>query len=141
MLSIRLPPTLDSVYAEKVIKDSLEADPPHGAHVSFKPEHSVSGWAAPKMDPWLLQAVQDASWSFFNKPCGFTGCGGSIPFMAMLGYMFPSAQFVITGVLGPRSNAHGPNEFMHIEFTKRITCCVAGILSAHHKHVSSSISK
>ena len=59
------------------------------------------------------------------------GEGGTIPFMAMLGRRFPDAQFLITGVLGPRSNAHGPNEFLHIEYAKRLTACVAEIIAAH----------
>ena len=59
------------------------------------------------------------------------GEGGTIPFMAMLGEQFPNAQFLITGVLGPKSNAHGPNEFLHIEYAKRLTVCVAEVLAAH----------
>ena len=60
------------------------------------------------------------------------GEGGSIPFMAMLGERFPNAQFVVTGVLGPHSNAHGPNEFLHIPTGRRITQVIAQVLADHH---------
>ena len=62
------------------------------------------------------------------------GEGGSIPFMGMLGKKFPQAQFAIVGVLGPKSNAHGPNEFIHIDFTKKLMGCVAGVVADHYKH-------
>jgi acetylornithine deacetylase/succinyl-diaminopimelate desuccinylase-like protein len=67
----------------------------------------------------------------FGKPVAFHGEGGSIPFMAMLGEKFPGTQFVVTGVLGPHSNAHGPNEFLHIPFAKKLSVCVATILADH----------
>ena len=51
--------------------------------------------------------------------------------MGMLGKMFPEAQFVITGVLGPASNAHGPNEFLHLDMSRRVTAAVAFILQRH----------
>ena len=57
------------------------------------------------------------------------GTGGTIPFMKMLGDRFPACQFFVTGVLGPHSNAHGPNEFLHLETGKRVTCCVAQVLA------------
>ena len=59
------------------------------------------------------------------------GEGGSIPFMGMLGAKFPDAQFVITGVLGPQSNAHGPNEFLDIAMGKAVTLAVAQVLADH----------
>jgi acetylornithine deacetylase/succinyl-diaminopimelate desuccinylase-like protein len=59
------------------------------------------------------------------------GEGGTIPFMGMLGARFPDAQFLITGVLGPGSNAHGPNEFLHLPMARRITATVSHVLDAH----------
>jgi hypothetical protein len=53
----------------------------------------------------------------------------------MLGEKFPGAQFMITGVLGPHSNAHGPNEFLHIPTGKKVTAAVARVL-AEHCHAS-----
>ena len=69
--------------------------------------------------------MNKASLAAFGKPVAFMGEGGSIPFMAMLGRTFPKTQFVVTGVLGPHSNAHGPNEFLHIPFAKKFSACIA----------------
>ncbi|MBX3511283.1 MAG: M20/M25/M40 family metallo-hydrolase [Hyphomonadaceae bacterium] len=130
-LSMRLPPTVDAVAASKRVKEILEADPPYGARVSFSYEEPGSGWNAPKTAPWLEAAIEDASHAAFGKPAAMMGEGGSIPFMGMLGEKFPKAQFVVTGVLGPHSNAHGPNEFLHIPTGRRVTECVARVLAAH----------
>lgn len=130
-LSLRLPPTVDGEQATKQVKALLEADPPHGACVEFAAEPSASGWNAPPMAPWLEAALEAASQAVFGRPALFMGEGGTIPFMAMLGERFPNAQFLITGVLGPGSNAHGPNEFLHLPTAKRLTACVAHILRAH----------
>ena len=129
-LSIRTPPTVDAetVYGE--LKAELERDPPYGAQVSFS-GHGASGWHAPMLRPWLHQALDTASNSWFDKPAMYMGEGGTIPFMGMLGEKFPQAQFVITGVLGPGSNAHGPNEFLHLTMGKRLTGCVAQVLQIH----------
>ncbi len=131
-LSFRFPPTLDGDAAARRIKQVLEADPPYGAKVSFQADKAASGWHAPPLAPWLEEAVREASLVAFGKPAAMMGEGGSIPFMGMLGEKFPQAQFVITGVLGPGSNAHGPNEFLHIPFAKRLTLAVADILDRHH---------
>jgi acetylornithine deacetylase/succinyl-diaminopimelate desuccinylase-like protein len=109
----------------------LEADPPHGANVSFAPDQGATGWNAPATAPWLADALESASRAFYGKPAGAMGEGGTIPFMGMLGRKFPQAQFLITGVLGPRSNAHGPNEFLHVPYAKKLTACVASVLAAH----------
>ncbi|MGE5104292.1 MAG: M20 family metallopeptidase [Betaproteobacteria bacterium] len=131
MLSLRLPPTIDGDAATAAMKSLLEADPPHGARVTFAAAHPASGWNAPPTAPWLARAADLASRAMYGKPSAAMGEGGTIPFMAMLGQRFPDAQFLITGVLGPRSNAHGPNEFLHIEYAKRLTACVAEIIAAH----------
>mgnify|MGYP002721753501 CR=1 FL=1 len=110
----------------------LLRDPPNGAHVELKLEKSSTGWNAPPQSPWLTQAIEDASQAAFGKPAMYMGEGGTIPFMGMLGEKFPGAQFMITGVLGPHSNAHGPNEFLHIPMGKRVTACVSHVLAAHH---------
>jgi acetylornithine deacetylase/succinyl-diaminopimelate desuccinylase-like protein len=130
-LSIRLPPTCDAPAAVKALKRVLEFDPPYDAEVSFEAEAGQSGWNAPALTPWLEAALTQASQDHFGKPSAFMGEGGSIPFMAMLGEKFPGTQFVVTGVLGPGSNAHGPNEFLHIGAAKRISASIADILVAH----------
>jgi acetylornithine deacetylase/succinyl-diaminopimelate desuccinylase-like protein len=130
-LSFRLPPTLAPATAATAIQGTLERDPPYGARVSFKVESAMGGWNAPTFAPWLEQSMQSASREFFGRDAMYMGTGGSIPFMGMLGERFPGTQFLVTGVLGPQSNAHGPNEFLHIETAKRITACVARVLADH----------
>jgi acetylornithine deacetylase/succinyl-diaminopimelate desuccinylase-like protein len=129
-LSLRLPPLIDGERATGVMKRILEADPPHGARVAFVPDQAASGWNAPPTAAWLKAAADAASRAHFGRPAAFMGEGGTIPFMAMLGQRFPGAQFLITGVLGPRSNAHGPNEFLHLDYAKRLTACVAEVIAA-----------
>ena len=102
---------------------------PYGATVKLDFEEAADGWNAPETSPWLLDAIEKASKQYFRQPPCSISEGGTIPFMAMLGEQFPRAQFVITGVLGPKSNAHGPNEFLHIPFAKKLTCCISSILS------------
>ncbi|QSQ44727.1 M20 family metallopeptidase [Xanthomonas translucens pv. translucens] len=131
-LSLRLPPTLDGKHAGELLKDVLLRDPPYGAQVSLALEKSSSGWNAPAQSPWLTNAIEAASQAAFGKPAMYMGEGGSIPFMGMLGEKFPGAQFMITGVLGPHSNAHGPNEFLHIPMGKRVTACVSKVIAEHH---------
>ena len=113
------------------MKQTLESNPPHGARVEFQADQSASGWNAPAVAPWLHASLERASQASYQRSVMYMGEGGTIPFMAMLGDFFPEAQFMITGVLGPKSNAHGPNEFLHIETGKRLTSCVAQVLEDH----------
>ena len=131
-LSLRLPPTLDGKRGGELLQQALLRDPPYGAQVTLTLEKASTGWNAPALSPWLSEAIDQASEEFFGKPAMYMGEGGTIPFMGMLGEKFPGAQFMITGVLGPHSNAHGPNEFLHIPMGKRVTSCVARVLAAHH---------
>jgi acetylornithine deacetylase/succinyl-diaminopimelate desuccinylase-like protein len=124
-LSLRLPPTVDGESAAKVLKRALERDPPYGARVRFEPDTAASGWNAPPTATWLEQALDAASRQAFGQDAAWMGEGGTIPFMNMLGVKFPQAQFLITGVLGPGSNAHGPNEFLDIGYAKKLSLAVA----------------
>jgi acetylornithine deacetylase/succinyl-diaminopimelate desuccinylase-like protein len=133
-LSLRVPPSLDATDIDAKLKDLLESDPPYGARVTFEPEKGGAGWVAPKVAPWLEQSVEQSSQTYFGKGAMTFGEGGSIPFMGMLGARYPEAQFLITGVLGPQSNAHGPNEFLHIGYAKRLTACVAQALEDERKN-------
>lgn len=129
-LSMRIPPECDPLVAEKAMKEVLEKDPPYNAKVSYSPDRSAAtGWNAPVTAPWLENICQEASEAFYGKPAMCAGEGGTIPFMSMIGKQFPESQFVITGVLGPASNAHGPNEFLHIPMVKKLTACIAMILA------------
>jgi len=130
-LSVRLPPTCDAAKATAALKHKLEENPPYGAQVEFDAEEGQGGWNAPSLAPWLEASLRRASEAAFGKPVAFMGEGGTIPFMGMLGEKFPKTQFVITGVLGPQSNAHGPNEFLHIPTAKKVTACIASVLADH----------
>jgi len=132
-LSIRTPPSLDCAMLTNKLKEVLEANPPYGATVTFSADKAGQGWAAPTLQPWLENSLRRSSESYWGegKTLRLAGEGGSIPFMAMLGHKFPGTQFVVTGVLGPGSNAHGPNEFLHIGQGKRVTCSIASTLADH----------
>ncbi|MGD8429843.1 MAG: M20 family metallopeptidase [Ectothiorhodospiraceae bacterium] len=134
-LSLRLPPTVNGGAATQAVKSLLETDPPYGAKVEFRDGGAVTGWNAPPLEQWLADTVQQASRDWFGKPAVQLGEGGSIPFMGMLGERFPRAQFLITGVLGPGSNAHGPNEFLHVPTAKRVTGAVATVLAGHAQRI------
>lgn len=130
-LSLRLPPTLDKAEAsEAVRKTLLDGVIPHKAKVEFNVWKASQGWSSPASKPWLETSMHESSKrNFDGKEAVFQGEGGSIPFMAMLGVIFPEALFFVTGVLGPASNAHGPNEFLHLDYCQRVTACVAEVLA------------
>jgi acetylornithine deacetylase/succinyl-diaminopimelate desuccinylase-like protein len=128
-LSMRLPPTVDGERASAHLKKLLEDNPPYNARVSFKSDWAATGWNAPPTAPWLASLLEDCSQQHFSRSAAYIGEGGTIPFMNMLGSYFPNAQFLITGVLGPKSNAHGPNEFLHIPYVKKLTQAVASVVA------------
>jgi acetylornithine deacetylase/succinyl-diaminopimelate desuccinylase-like protein len=130
-LSFRLTPTMDPKAAAGALKDTLERDPPYGAAVSFTVNDATGGWNAPTLAPWLERSMQEASREYFGADAMYMGTGGSIPFMGMLGRLFPTTQFLVTGVLGPKSNAHGPNEFLHLDTARKLTACVSRVLADH----------
>jgi acetylornithine deacetylase/succinyl-diaminopimelate desuccinylase-like protein len=134
-LSLRLPPTLEADQATAVVQRVLQQDPPFGARVTVSGS-GTNGWNAPPLAPWLADATEASSQEFFGKAACYLGLGGSIPFMAMLGERFPQAQFLITGVLGPHANAHGPNEFLHVPYAKKLTCCLVRVVEAHYRQTS-----
>ncbi|MFN9212731.1 MAG: M20/M25/M40 family metallo-hydrolase [Betaproteobacteria bacterium] len=129
-LSLRLPPTVDGERAQHALGKLLTTQPPYNARVTFSGDHAASGWNAPATAPWLAQAANAASRAAWGKDAAWIGEGGTIPFMNMLGNYFPEAQFLVTGVLGPKSNAHGPNEFLHIPMVKKLTQAVAAIMAS-----------
>ena len=130
-LSFRLPPTADARVAAEAVKSRLETDAPYGVRVCFEVGSSLPGWDAPPVAPWLEASMRDASRAAFGRDAMYLGTGGSIPFIGMLGERFPETQFLVTGVLGPHANAHGPNEFLHLEYAQKLTVCVARVLADH----------
>jgi acetylornithine deacetylase/succinyl-diaminopimelate desuccinylase-like protein len=131
-LSFRLPPTADAARAAVAVKRTLESDPPYGARVEFEVGSSLAGWDAPPVAAWLEESMHAGSRATFGGDAMYKGTGGSIPFIGMLGEKFPGTQFLVTGVLGPHANAHGPNEFLHLECAQNVTVCVARVLADHH---------
>ncbi|MEN9538041.1 MAG: hypothetical protein RLZZ126_276 [Pseudomonadota bacterium] len=128
-LSLRLPPLVDAARAVQQLKALLEDNAPYQAKVTFEGAGGATGWNAPATQPWLKSALDAASQAHFGAPCGYIGQGGTIPLMNVLAEGFPRAQMMVCGVLGPRSNAHGPNEFLHVPFAKRLTAAVAQVIS------------
>jgi acetylornithine deacetylase/succinyl-diaminopimelate desuccinylase-like protein len=130
-LSLRLPPTLEAKGADVLLKKLLTEQVPYGAKAELSVRGANTGWNAPSLSPWLEKSIAAASQATFGKPPAYFGEGGTIPFMGMLGEKFPMAQFMITGALGPHSNAHGPNEFLHIPAAKKVTAAVSMVLRDH----------
>lgn len=128
-LSLRLPPLIDAASAVQQLKTLLEDNAPYQARVTFEGEGSATGWNAPSTAPWFEQALHAASTDYFGAPCGYIGQGGTIPLMSMLSKGFPKAQMMVCGVLGPKSNAHGPNEFLHVPYAKKLTAAVAQVIA------------
>jgi acetylornithine deacetylase/succinyl-diaminopimelate desuccinylase-like protein len=134
-LSLRLPPLVDGNEASLKLKTLLEDNAPYNAKVTFHPDGragalGATGWNAPDLSPWLQTALNDASQAHFGAPLGYVGQGGTIPLMSMLQQGFPQAQMMVCGVLGPKSNAHGPNEFLHVPYGKKLTAAVAQVIAA-----------
>jgi acetylornithine deacetylase/succinyl-diaminopimelate desuccinylase-like protein len=130
-LSFRLPPTADSERAAEALRTALTRDMPYGASVELTGVEAADGWNAPPLAPWLSAALDEVSESVFGAPWRTLGLGGSIPFMGLLQETYPDAQLVVTGVLGPGSNAHVPDESLHMPYAARLTCGVAHLLDAH----------
>jgi acetylornithine deacetylase/succinyl-diaminopimelate desuccinylase-like protein len=135
-LNLRLPPLVDGHAAALKLKQCLEDNAPYNARVTFEPDgrmgaYGSSGWNTPDLQPWLHQALDAASREQFGATAGFIGQGGSIPLLSVLQQGFPAAQMMVCGVLGPQSNAHGPNEFLHVDYGKRLTAVVAQAIAAY----------
>jgi len=133
--SLRLPPNMDGPKAEQYVTELLTTNVPYNAKVEVKDLRAGQGWNSPKYDEYLQQAVSEASEIYFKKPRMGLAEGGSIPLINRINNMWPKGQFIVTGVLGPNSNAHGPNEFLHLGYTKKLTCCISHILAAVSKNL------
>ena len=134
-LSLRLPPLVNGHEASMQLKALLEDNAPYNARVTFHPDGragalGANGWNAPTLAPWLESALNTASQAQFGAPVAYIGQGGTIPLMSLLQQGFPAAQMMVCGVLGPKSNAHGPNEFLHVPYAKRLTAAVAQVIAA-----------
>ena len=133
-ISFRLPPLVEGHIAAAKVKEIFETNVPYNATAKFTVMSKETGWSAPETAPWLETAMQEASTEYFKADSMYMGTGGTIPFMNMLGTKYAGVQFLVTGLLGPKSNAHGPNEFLHIATGKKLTACVAHVLQRHSEH-------
>jgi acetylornithine deacetylase/succinyl-diaminopimelate desuccinylase-like protein len=130
-LSFRLPPTADSAAAQAAVRRALTSDVPYGAQIELSRVEAADGWNAPDLAPWLRDALDDASDSVFGAPWRTTGIGGSIPLMGLLRQQYPAAAFIVSGALGPDSNAHVPDESLHLDYARKVTEAIALMLAAH----------
>lgn len=128
-LSIRLPPTKKAEEAKQFVVKTLTENPPYNSKVTVLSAGSGDGFNAPIMPEALESAIQEASQIYYGKKAFTIAEGMSIPFLGFLNELWPKAKFMVTGVLGPASNAHGPNEFLHIPYVKNLTCSMAYILA------------
>ena len=128
-LSLRLPPLVEAATAVQALKTLLEDNAPYQAKVTFETSGGATGWNAPDTAPWFEEALNESSQAHFGAGCGYIGQGGTIPLMNMLSRGFPKAQMMVCGVLGPKSNAHGPNEFLHVPYAKKLTAAVAQVIA------------
>ena len=129
-LSLRLPPLVDAAACVQEMKALLEDNAPYQARVTWESASGANGWNAPPTVPWFEDALNAASQAHFGAPCGHIGQGGTIPLMGLLSKGFPKAQMMVCGVLGPKSNAHGPNEFLHVPYAKKLTAAVAQVIAS-----------
>jgi len=129
-LSLRLPPTADAAAALTAVTTAVTSNPPYGCRVTVSDSATGQGWCSPELAPWLAQAVNEASQRSFGRGPGFTGEGGSIPFLASLATRYPGVQFVATGVLGPHSNAHGIDEMLDLDMCVGVTNAVSHLVAA-----------
>ena len=140
-LSFRLPPTKPVEEAKKIIEKVLTTNVPYGATAKIDFPAAAKGWSAPVYSTFLRDIIDSSVDAVFKKPKLAIAEGGSIPLMGLFSEMFPEAQFVVTGVLGPESNAHGPNEFLHIPYVKKLTTCMALILAKLSRHYEQTLTK
>jgi acetylornithine deacetylase/succinyl-diaminopimelate desuccinylase-like protein len=130
VLSFRLPPNVDSHLAEAAVRKLLTTDVPSNAQVTISHVNPADGWVSPELAPWLAPALERASLDAFGRSVGFTGEGGSIPFLGDLAKRYPGVQFVATGVGGPHSNAHAIDEMLDLPMAVGVTNSVVTVLEA-----------
>eukprot|EP00824_Muranothrix_gubernata_P021667 TRINITY_DN479_c0_g1_i1.p1 TRINITY_DN479_c0_g1~~TRINITY_DN479_c0_g1_i1.p1 ORF type:complete len:483 (+),score=91.68 TRINITY_DN479_c0_g1_i1:3-1451(+) len=128
-MSMRLPPPLNPYKAMEKAKEILSKDVPHNAKVEFIGNFCAPGLECPMLSPELEKSLDDSAKTFMGHPALYMGEGGSIPFMAMLHEMYPSTQIIVTGILGPGNNAHGPNEMLNIDYTKKLMMCITKVFA------------
>lgn len=127
-VSLRISPLMVSETAKEKLIEILTTDVPYNAKVTILGSNGGDGYCQKVLEPWLQGAIEKAGQDFYDKPAGTFGDGGSIPFLNELAKKYPDSQIVAFGVLGPYSNAHGPNEFLELDYAKKLTCSLSAIL-------------
>ena len=134
-LSMRLPPSAKPDEAEAKLTEILTTNVPHNAKVTVKGGHAGQGWCMKAMDPWLNAVVKKSGSDFFDgKDTGTYGMGGSIPFLAELGNMYPSTNIMALGLIGPKANAHAPNECINLTYAKKLTKALSHLIAEVGAH-------
>jgi acetylornithine deacetylase/succinyl-diaminopimelate desuccinylase-like protein len=127
--SLRIPPSKNSKEAKEQIENFFsKVKVPHNAKFSYNVYKSGTGFECPSYSKSVLEVINKAGNETFDKPVLYYGEGGSIPFLNDIKNVFPKAQFIVTGVLGPESNAHGPDEMLHLGFLENLVVTMGKIL-------------
>lgn len=129
-LSMRLPPAVDAGRALQAMKDALTHDVPYGAEVTITQSSVCPGFYAPQDASWLAQAWQSAGTTLFDHEPDVANEGGTIGILQDFRKNFPESPFLMTGMLGPQSNAHGPDESLDIAYWEKLTAALVHVLAA-----------
>lgn len=129
-LSMRLPPGCNPAQATAAIEKAMTTDVPYNLKVECHGGHEGSGWCMKDLEPWLDTSMRKAGADFFDgKDTGTYGMGGSIPFLSELGAMYPAATILALGLIGPKANAHAPNECINLTYAKKLTCALSHLIA------------
>ncbi len=128
-LSLRTPPELDTQAALEVVTEILTQNPPYCADVTITDGSTGNGWSAKLGCRWFDRALQDACQDVFGLAPAYNCDGASIPILNLMQSHFPDAQMLVTGVLGPGSNAHGPDEMLKLDYLEKLTGVIARLLT------------
>ncbi|MEZ6189463.1 MAG: hypothetical protein R3F62_31245 [Planctomycetota bacterium] len=95
------------------LRKRIEAATPFGLAVEVKESLGTAGWSYEAQGP-AFDAAERAYRDAFGKDLVRIGVGGSIPFITLFAERFPTTPLILNGVMDPQTNAHGPNESLHV---------------------------
>lgn len=124
-VAIRLPPTANAKSIETKCREIMTSNPPFNCKITLSNVEAGYGWAAKELPDVLKDSFNKSSKTLFGREFFCFGEGGSIGFIHDLGELYPDCQMLVTGVLGPKTNAHCPNECLNIDYTEKITVALA----------------
>jgi len=121
--------------ATDAITEKLTKNVPYNCKVTLHGGHAGQGWCMSEPEPWVKEVLSDAGKAFWDgKDSGSYGMGGSIPFLAELGKMYPKTQILALGLIGPKANAHAPNECINLTYAKKLTSALSHMLAGVGAH-------